>query len=155
VKTAANNAAPAAPAPPTPPRTVDRAAERLNIARAKIDSNLLEPALADLRQVLIDFPNSTAAAEGSYLSAEILEKLGRFDEAMAAHVEFGQRFADQTRIAASKVRLAELTQRSRRPNRDTAAAVILGDVIRTYPRTQESMRALQLKIRLDQRIANA
>jgi len=67
VKTAANNAAPAAPEPPTPPRTVDRAAERLNIARAKIDSNLLEPALADVRQVLINFPNSTAAAEGSYL----------------------------------------------------------------------------------------
>lgn len=84
------------------------------------------------------------------MSADIFEKLGRLDDAMATHVEFGQRFATDRRVATSKLRLAELIQRSRRPNRDTASAEIFDDVIRTYPGTPEAFRALQLKIRLDQ-----
>jgi TolA-binding protein len=149
VRESAGTAAPAA-APPARRPTPKGAEAYLEVARAKINNNLLEAALGDLRQVTTDFPGTPAAAEASYLSAEVLEKLGRLDDAMATHVEFGKRFANDRRTAASQLRLAELTERSRRPNREAAASNILGDLIRTYPRTPEAMRALQMKIRLDQ-----
>ncbi len=140
---------PAAPAPAT--RNSEAAArERLDIARAKLNSNLLEPALADLRQIFIDFPSSAAAAEASFMSAEILEKLGRLEDAMAAHIEFNKRFAKDRRLAASKLRLAQLTVQSRQPNREIAARQILGDIATAHPKTPESLAALQMKLKLEQ-----
>ncbi len=52
-------------------------------------NNLLEPALGDFRQIIAEFPGSAAAAEAAFLIAEVFEKQGRMDDAMAAHIEFG------------------------------------------------------------------
>lgn len=132
-------------------RTAETAArERLDIARAKLNSNLLEPALADLRQIFIDFPSSAAAAEASFMSAEILEKLGRLEDAMAAHIEFNKRFAKDQRLAASKLRLAQLTLQSRQPEREATARQILGEIAATHPRTPQALTALQIKLKLEQ-----
>jgi TolA-binding protein len=125
------------------------AAERVEIARAKMANNLLEPALGDFRQIIAEFPGSAAAAEAAFLIAEVFEKQGRMDDAMAAHIEFGRRYSSNQRMAASQLRLAELTQRSKRPDRETATRDILANVIRTYPRTPQAFQALQLKIRID------
>jgi serine/threonine protein kinase/TolA-binding protein len=135
-----------------PARIPDRAGaakQSLDVARAKIARNLLEPALADLRRILDDYPGTAAAADASFMSAEILEKLGRGDEAMATHVEFGQRFPTDKRAAASKLRLAELTTRSARPDRDVAVRETLSEVIEKYPRTPQALQALQMKIKID------
>ena len=155
---------PAAAAAPPPEATVDpavaaeaeraakaaaAAAERVEIARAKMANNLLEPALGDFRQIIAEFPGSAAAAEAAFLIAEVFEKQGRMDDAMAAHIEFGRRYSSNQRMAASQLRLAELTQRSKRPDRETATRDILANVIRTYPRTPQAFQALQLKIRID------
>lgn len=123
--------------------------ERIEIARAKMANNLLEPALADVRQIIADFPGMAAAAEASFMSAEIFEKMGRTDDAMAAHIEFSKRFPTDRRMAASQLRLAELTARSKRPDRDTATRDILSGIIRNYPGTPQSLQALQTKIRID------
>lgn len=122
---------------------------RLEIARAKVANNLLEAALADLRQILVDHPGTAAAAEATFMAADLLEKLGRAEEAMDAHMEFGRRFATDKRAAASKLRLAELTARSRRPNRDLAARARLDEVIASHPGTPQALQALQMKIRID------
>jgi TolA-binding protein len=126
------------------------ARERLDIARAKLNSNLLEPALADLRQVVIDFPTSAAAAEAAFTSGEILEKLGRLEDAMAAHIEFNTRFATDRRLAVSKLRLAQLTLQSRQPDRENSARQILGDIVTTHPKTPPALAALQMKLKLEQ-----
>jgi serine/threonine protein kinase/TolA-binding protein len=125
------------------------AAERVEIARAKMANNLLEPALGDFRQIIAEFPGSAAAAEAAFLIAEVFEKQGRMEDAMAAHIEFGRRYSSNQRMASSQLRLAELTQRSKRPDRETATRDILANVIRTYPRTSQAFQALQLKIRID------
>ena len=125
------------------------ATERLEAARAKVASNQLDAALADLRQVLIDFPGTSAAIGASYMSAEILEKLGRDDEAISAHEEFARRNAGDSRAAASRLRTAELIARSRRPNRDVIAREVLSQVITTYPRTPQALQALQMKMKID------
>jgi serine/threonine protein kinase/tetratricopeptide (TPR) repeat protein len=136
--------------PPTT-RTADALArERLDIARAKLNSNLLEPALADLRQIFLDFPSSAAAADASFLSAEILEKLGRLEDAMAAYIEFNTRFAQDPRLAGSKLRLAQLTLQSRQPNRENTARRLLGEIAAAHPTTPQSLAALQMKLKLEQ-----
>jgi serine/threonine protein kinase/TolA-binding protein len=144
----APNATVAAPASRTP-RTDPAAAERLVIARDKLKRNLLEPTLVDLRMIVVDFPGSTEAAEASLMSADILEKLQRYDEAMAAHVEFNRRFPSDPRIAASKLRQAEILLQTRRPNRELEARDVLAEVIQGYPRTPEALTALQTKIRIE------
>ena len=125
------------------------AKERVDIARAKIANNLLEPALGDLRQIIADFPGSAFAAESAFLVAEVLEKQGRMDDAMAAHIEFSKRYPTDGRMAASQLRLAELTSRSKRPDRETATRTILANVYRTYPKTPQAFQALQMRLRID------
>lgn len=161
---AAKPAVPAATTPATSPPRIDpvkaaeaeRAAkaeavanERIEIARAKIANNLLDPALSDLRQIVSDLPGSAAAAEASYMTAEVLERQGKLEDAMAAHVEFAKRFAGHERTAASKLRLAELTLRSKRPDREAAARTLFAGVIADHPRTPQAFQALQSKLRLD------
>ena len=72
------------------------AAQRLEVAKAKIANNLNDQALSDLRQIIIEYPQSAAAAEAAFLAADIHEKTGRADEAMAAFVEFESRFGTRS-----------------------------------------------------------
>lgn len=147
-KTTLPNAETTAKAPMAATATVAR--DRLEIAREKMKSNLLEPALADLAQIRLDFPTSAAAATASFLSGEILEKLGRIEDAMAVHVEFNKRFRSDSRLAASKLRLAELTLKSRLPNKETSARELLGEIATSHPRTEHAFTALRLKLTLEQ-----
>jgi serine/threonine protein kinase/outer membrane protein assembly factor BamD (BamD/ComL family) len=125
------------------------AAQRLDIAQAKIANNLLEPALVDLRQIVMEYPTTRAAADAAFLAASLLEKLDRLDDAMAAHIEFNKRFNTDKRAADSRLRLAELTNRSRHPNRELAAREMLNAIVRDYPRTPQALSALQQKIRFE------
>ena len=151
-RTAARAPLPTVPAPspaPAPaPSAEEVAASRLETARAKIAANDLESALADLRQIGIDAPGSVAAIGASFLSADVLERLGRPDDAIAAHEEFVKRYPGDSRVASSKVRLAELLTRSSRPDAATAARALLDEVIGSYPRSPQSFQALQIKMRL-------
>jgi TolA-binding protein len=103
----------------------------------------------DLRQLINEYPGSAAAAEASYLIADVLEKQGRIDEAITAHTEFGKRFPTNVRGAASRLRLAELVGRTRRSDREEAQRALFAEVFNTYPRTPQALQALQLKLRLD------
>jgi TolA-binding protein len=125
------------------------AADRLDAGRVKMQRNLLDQALADFRQILRDHPDSSAAPEAAFLIAEVLEKQNKLEDAMAAHLDFGRRFPSNTRMAASQLRLGELTERSRVPNRENAARDLFSGVIRDYPRTPQAYQALQRKLRLD------
>ncbi|SRR6266511_897593 len=146
--------APAPPAPPPPPTPAPPspdtlAAQHLEAAQAKIASNAIEPALADLRQIVNDYPNTPAAAEAAFLQGTLLEKAGRSDEAMAAHSAFLKRYANDRRAAESKLRLADLTMRSRLPNREIAGRELLNQVVREHPGSPQALQALQSKIRLE------
>ena len=150
---AARNAAAAGPVAARPAAASGsveaQAGQRLDAARAKLAANQLEAALADLRQVAADYPASAAAVGASFQAADVLEKLGRVDEAMAAHEDFAQRFHGDSRAAASRLRLAELAPRSSRPNRDALVRDLLARVVTDHPRTPQALLALQMKLRLD------
>jgi TolA-binding protein len=140
--------APAAPAPPAV-SPESQAAQRLDVAKAKLANNLGDQALSDLRQIILDYPNSPAAAEAAFLAADIHEKTGREDDAMAAFVEFESRFAKNPRAPESKLRRAQILARRAQPAAIQQARIILTDVARDYARTPHAQIALNARLRIE------
>jgi len=141
-----------APAVAAPAPAVSREAEanqRLEVARAKIANNLNDQALIDLRQIIIDYPGSRAGAEASLLAAELHEKVGRIDDAMAALVEFESRFAGDRRAADSKLRRAQMLGRVRQPRAQVQSRELLGEVAREFPGTPQATAALNTKLKIE------
>jgi len=137
--------APASPAGTAVAGAASSAAEaskRLEVARAKLSSNLLDQGVADLRQIVIDYPGTPVAVEASFLAAGALEKAGRADDAMAAYVEFDKRFAGNPQVAESKLRRAQLLLRGRGQQRQSEAYALFGEVAREYPGTPHAKQAL-------------
>ncbi|HYB93564.1 MAG TPA: tetratricopeptide repeat protein, partial [Vicinamibacterales bacterium] len=125
------------------------AAQRLDVAKAKLSNNLHEQGLADLRQIMNDFQGSRAAAEAAFLTAEVLEKGGRLDDAMAAYVEFESRYGDDRRSADAKLRRAMILGRQRQPKAQALAYQLFGDIARDYPGSPQAAAALQNKVKIE------
>jgi serine/threonine protein kinase/outer membrane protein assembly factor BamD (BamD/ComL family) len=123
--------------------------QRLDIARAKIANNLNDQALADLRQIVSNYGTTPAAAEASLLSADLLEKMNRIDDAMAALVEFESRFAGDRRVAESKLRRAVMLGRTRQPKAEVLSRTLLADVVRDFPGTPHALQALAIKMKVE------
>jgi serine/threonine protein kinase/TolA-binding protein len=141
---------PVAPAPaPAPVSREAEANQRLEVARAKVANNLNDQALVDLRQIIVEYPGSRAGAEASLLAAELHEKDGRLDEAMAAYVEFESRFKGDRRAADSKLRRANILGRSRNPGTVQRSRELLHEVVRDFPGTPQAQQALQTKLRIE------
>ncbi|HWI18910.1 MAG TPA: protein kinase, partial [Vicinamibacterales bacterium] len=137
----------AVPAPATNRDT--QAAQLLDVAKAKLANNLNEQALNDLKQIINDFPGSRPAAEAAFLAAEIHEKSGRLDDAMAAYVEFESRFGGDRRIADAKLRRSSILARNRQPKAQAMSMQLLNDVVRDFPGTPQSQLALQTKMKIE------
>jgi TolA-binding protein len=149
----ASNSKIAKPAPPAAaPVPVSRdaeAAQLLEVAKAKLANNLSDQALADLRHIIVEFPASKAAAESAFLAAEIHEKMGRLDDAMAAYVEFESRFDKDSRVAEAKLHRSAILGRQRQPKAQALSLQLLNDVVRDFPGTPEAQQALQTKLRIE------
>lgn len=142
---------PKVPATPAAPDPAIEAEKRLEVARAKLGNQLIDQGVADLRTIVTDFPSTAVAADAAFLAADTLAKAGRIDDAMAAHVEFENRFAGDRRVAESQLALGELTLKSQRPNRDDAAREIFGRAAASAPGTAAALRALQHKLAIEER----
>jgi TolA-binding protein len=118
------------------------AAQRLEVARAKLANRLVDQAVVDLKQIITDYPNSKAAMDAAFLAADSLEKAGKVDDAMAAYVEFDKRFTGDSRVADSKLRRAGLLSRGRNARQDLLARELLGEVARDFPGTPQAKQAL-------------
>jgi tetratricopeptide (TPR) repeat protein len=105
--------------------------------------------LADLRGIVADYSATPAAAEASLLSADLLEKMNRIDDAMAALVEFDSRFAGDRRVAESKLRRALMLARTRQPKAEVLSRALLADVVRDYPGTPQALQALAIKMKVE------
>jgi TolA-binding protein len=105
----------------------------------------VDQGVADLRQILLDYPGSPVAVEASFVAADALEKAGRGDDAMAVFVEFERRFAGTPRVAESKLRRARLLQAARAQPRQAEGYALFGEVAREFPGTPEARAALQAR----------
>jgi serine/threonine protein kinase/tetratricopeptide (TPR) repeat protein len=143
---------PARPGPTSVPTPVSRdseAAQRLDVAKAKLANNLNDQALEDLRQIILAYPNTAPAAEAAFLAADVHEKMDRPDDAMAAFIEFEQRFGRDRRAVESKLRRAEILSRRQAPQAQLQARELWGEVARDHAGTAHAQIALQQKLRLE------
>ncbi|MGE0459947.1 MAG: protein kinase [Vicinamibacterales bacterium] len=146
-----------APSPPPGPPAAGaagatrdaEATQRLEVARAKLSNNLIDQGVADLRQIVLDYPGSPTAVEASFLAAGALEKAGRDDDAMAVYVEFEKRFAGNARVAESKLRRAQLLRRARGQQRQAEAHALLVEVSQDFPGTPQAKQALLARRQLE------
>ncbi|MGH9386677.1 MAG: protein kinase domain-containing protein [Vicinamibacterales bacterium] len=136
-------------APPSPVNRTVEAQQRLDIAKAKIANNLNDQALADLREIVADYTATPAAAEASLLTANLLEKMNRIDDAMAALVEFDSRFAGDRRVVESKMRRALMLGRTRQPKAELMSRALLNEVVRDFPGTPQALQALAIKMKVE------
>jgi serine/threonine protein kinase/tetratricopeptide (TPR) repeat protein len=155
-KVASSNASTAKIAKPVLPATAPvpisrdaEASQLLEVAKAKLSNNLTDQALADLRHIIVEFPASKAAAESAFLAAEIHEKTGRLDDAMAAYIEFESRFDKDSRVADAKLRRSAILGRQRQPKAQALSLQLLNDVVRDFPGTPQAQQALQNKLRIE------
>ena len=141
---------PPALAPASPTTTRDAQANQLlTVAKAKISNNLIDQGLTDLRQIIIDFPGSTAASEAALFAGEIHEKAGRTEDAMAAYLEFESRFPKDARAPDVKLRRAMILGRQRQPAAQAKSLELLTEVARQYPGTPQAQVALQTKLKVE------
>jgi serine/threonine protein kinase len=134
---------------PTPVSRDSEAAQRLEVAKAKLANNLNAQALEDLRQIILEYPNSEPAAEAAFLAADVHEKSGNTDEALAAFVEFESRFAKDRRTPESKLRRAQILSRSQQLPSQMQARTLWGQIAREYAGTAHAQIALQSKLRME------
>jgi tetratricopeptide (TPR) repeat protein len=137
------------PALPTPVSRDSEAAQRLEVAKAKLANNLNDQALADLKQIILEYPNTAPAAEAAFLSADVHEKDGRMDDAMAAFVEFESRFGRDRRAVESKLRRAQILSRRPTPAAQLQARELWNEVARDHAGSAHAQLALQLKLRME------
>ena len=137
--------------PRASPQRVDPGGLMLSAARTKYDSKMLDQARADVQALLRDHPSSAAAPGAWLLAARIDADQGRVDDAIAALSQLRNGFADDPANAEGGVRLGQLLERSKRPDRIPLARQVLADVPRKFPDSPWAPRALAQRALLETR----
>jgi len=152
-------------APPAPPvasakpggaaanaARLDPAVEAIRVARAKADAQLYDQAIADLKSAAAANPSSTHLADAQLLIGNILERQRRPDDAMAAYIELRTNFKSAPEAAEATFRLADLTLRSKRTDRDRAAMTLFTEAVDLQPSGPIAPRALQRRAEIEERL---
>jgi TolA-binding protein len=133
------------------PRAGDSAATLLGVARAKYETRLYDQALSDLRTITTTHTASPSAPTAYLLIGQIHEQQSRPDDAMAAYVELRSRYAGSDAGAEASYRLAQLIQRTRRPDRVKAARDLLAEIPGKHAKSPWAPRALAARAALETR----
>jgi tRNA A-37 threonylcarbamoyl transferase component Bud32/TolA-binding protein len=146
---AAGSAAAATEAKPAAPTAVeagsrggDAAATMLRTAQAKIDAHLYDQALEDLKRTVSTYGSSAVAPAAQLLIGDLYEKQNRLDDAQAAYVELRSHYGTSAVAADATYQLAELVMRSKRPDRESAARGLYGEVFERFPKSAKAPAAL-------------
>jgi serine/threonine protein kinase/tetratricopeptide (TPR) repeat protein len=146
------NIEPAAGAARPARAAVDPVAEQIRVARAKLDAKLYDQALADLKNATAQSPASASAPAAQLLMANVYERQGRVADALAAYVELRSKYTPSAEAAEGTVSMADLTQRSRQDDKESAARALYSDVLTTYPKSPWAPRALSKRAALEERM---
>lgn len=139
---------PPGPAATAPPAST-AAKEDLEVARAKVEAGLYEPALRDLEALIASGGRETTIAAAMLLLGEVHAKMGDNAEAKAAWIELGQRFGRSAAAAEGSYRRARLEHSERGRNEPREVWKAYNVTIESYPRTPWVARALMDRAELE------
>jgi len=153
-KPAAKTSAAAAPSPAAPaidePRKGDDAATTLlKTAQAKIDAQLLDQALEDLKKAVATYATTATAPAAQLLIGQVYERQNKPDDAQAAYVELRSHYGSSAAAGEATFQLAELVAKGKRDDREAAARALFGEVFERYPKSAKAAQALSRKAALE------
>lgn len=132
------------------PRSDRSAGQDLRIARKMTDAGLHEQAAAKLEELVSNHPGTQEALEGYFLIGALQENRRRPNDAMATYLEIADRFKGNPRAPEALLRLAQLTRKSDRNDRELEARRILADLVGQYPNGAWAPRALFTKAEIEE-----
>jgi TolA-binding protein len=107
--------------------------------------------LATLQSALGQRPDSARAGQASLLVARIYDRQGKLDAAMAAYNEVHNRHPHDPASAEALLRLADLVQLTKQPDRVKRARDYLTEVVTTFPNGPAAPRALGSRALMEER----
>ena len=135
----------------SPPSALPWVERELRVARAKIDAKLFDQALLTLQDIAVKGAAGDAATtEAYFLMASVHEEQGRFEDAMAAYLEFAHRHRDHARAPEALFLMAQNTLRTRRTTRQADARRLLSEAASSYPQSPWAPRALMRRGELEE-----
>jgi TolA-binding protein len=139
------------PARAAGPAKPDAGAEELRVARAKYDHALYDQAITDLKVIVDRVPPSSSAPAAHLLMANAYERLNRPDDAAAAYIELRTKYPASPSAAEGTFAMAELTLRSKRPDRERelGARELFTEITSSYPDSPLAPRALVRRAALE------
>jgi outer membrane protein assembly factor BamD (BamD/ComL family) len=170
---AAASAAPAVrpPAPTTPPVTTPapttsvrtprpttaaaqqaEAAKLLDAARKQLASGAEGDALVALASIGNTYATTPAGRDALALIAQTHHDAGRYVEAVGAWTDFGRRGGGTERASEGLIRAADRAASLRTPASDELARQATGELLTNYPSSVRALRALQMKMALEDRL---
>jgi serine/threonine protein kinase/TolA-binding protein len=123
----------------------------VNQARSKLASGQVDQALADLHAALNAAPPTSNRAAAYLLMGGLYERLSRADYALNAYEQVRSTNPPRAVAAEATFRMAQLTLRSRRDDREAAALRLFTEIDTAYAGSPFAARALVEKARLEER----
>lgn len=148
--TTAPGAAGRTPVPP-PVAAPDPVASAVESARSGIDHGQFDAALAGLQGALGERPTSPSAAQARWLIAQIYDRQRRTDAALAAYADLRATYSKDPVSADALLRMADLVQQTKRPDRNKVARTYLDDIVANFSSTDAAPRALSQRAVIEER----
>ena len=120
-------------------------ADAVTAAGAALRGGQFDQALARLQAALGQRPASPSAPEANLLIAHVYERQRRLDAATAAYTEVKNSYPRNPVAAEALVRLADLVQQTKQPDRVQKAIGYLTQAVTTFPDTAMAPQALAMR----------
>jgi len=148
-----------AAARPTPPAAAaprsaaepDPVGKAVEAALPAIENGQFDAALTDLQSALGKRPTSPNAAHARLLIARIYDRQGRTDAALAAYADLRTTYPRDDASADALLRMADLVQQTKRPDRTRVARSYLDDIVANFSTTNAAPQALAQRAVIEDR----
>jgi serine/threonine protein kinase/TolA-binding protein len=139
-----------APAPP-PVAEPDPVAKAIEDALPAMERGQFDAALTGLQSALGERPTSPNASQAKLLIARVYDRQGRTDAALAAYADLRATYPKDPASADALLRMADLVQKTKQPDRTTLARSYLDQIVANFPTTNVAPRALAQRAAIEER----
>ena len=110
-----------------------------------------DAALTGLQSALGERPTSPNASQARLLIARIYDRQGRTDAALAAYADLRATYPKDPASADALLRMADLVQKTRQPERAKLARSYLDQIVANFPASNVAPRALAQRAAIEER----
>jgi serine/threonine protein kinase/tetratricopeptide (TPR) repeat protein len=145
-------ARPAGAARPPSPAMLAQAATMLSEAQGLLQTGAETDGLAKIGALRASFGGTPPAREGAVLAARTHHQARRYDEATAAWIDASRDGVGPEEISEGLIQAADGAARLRTTDMDGVARRTLGEILDRYPASVRALRALQMKMSIEDRL---